>query len=223
VSGVVDSILNVTPALAYLIVACLVFAEDALFVGFVLPGETAAVLGGVVASRGHVQLWLMMVLVVLAAVTGDSVGYEIGKHFGPRILNMRILRKKSDKLDQAQDFLRRRGGAAVFLGRFIAFFRAVMPALAGTSRMPYPRFLAFNAAGGLVWGAGFVLLGFLAGNSYEAVAKIAGRDSAVIIALAAVVVLIIWRVRKARRERNRTGASPAGPHTPSGDNTPEGP
>lgn len=222
-SGVVDSILNVTPALAYLIVACLVFAEDALFVGFVLPGETAAVLGGVVASRGHVQLWLMMVLVVLAAVTGDSVGYEIGKHFGPRILNMRILRKKSDKLDQAQDFLRRRGGAAVFLGRFIAFFRAVMPALAGTSRMPYPRFLAFNAAGGLVWGAGFVLLGFLAGNSYEAVAKIAGRDSAVIIALAAVVVLIIWRVRKARRERNRTGASPAGPHTPSGDNTPEGP
>ena len=223
-SGVVDSILNVTPALAYLIVACLVFAEDALFVGFVLPGETAAVLGGVVASRGHVQLWLMMVLVVLAAVTGDSVGYEIGKHFGPRILNMRILRKKSDKLDQAQDFLRRRGGAAVFLGRFIAFFRAVMPALAGTSRMPYPRFLAFNAAGGLVWGAGFVLLGFLAGNSYEAVAKIAGRDSAVIIALAAVVVLIIWRVRKARRERNRTGASQAGPHTQSGDNnTTEGP
>ncbi len=206
-SGFVDSILNVTPAPAYLIVACLVFAEDALFVGFVLPGETAAVLGGVVASRGHVQLWLMMVLVVFAAITGDSVGYEIGKHLGPRILNMRILRKNREKLDQAQDFLRRREGAAVFLGRFIAFFRAVMPALAGTSGMPYPRFLAFNAAGGLVWGAGFVVLGFLAGNSYETVAKIAGRDRAVIIALTAVVVLIIWRLRKARRERTRTGAS----------------
>ncbi|WP_416173123.1 DedA family protein [Cryobacterium sp. 10C3] len=113
-SGFVDSILNVTPVLAYLIVACLVFAEDALFVGFVLPGETAAVLGGVVASRGHVQLWLMMVLVVLAAILGDSVGYEIGKHFGPRILQMRILRKKHEKLDQAQDFLRRRGERGCF-------------------------------------------------------------------------------------------------------------
>lgn len=221
-SGFVDSILNVTPVLAYLIVACLVFAEDALFVGFVLPGETAAVLGGVVASRGHVQLWLMMVLVVLAAILGDSVGYEIGKHFGPRILQMRILRKKHEKLHQAQDFLRRRGGAAVFLGRFIAFFRAVMPALAGTSRMPYPRFLAFNAAGGLVWGAGFVLLGFLAGNSYEAVARIAGRDSAVIIALAAIIVLIIWRVRKTRRKHNHPSASPSRPHNNSEDDTSEG-
>lgn len=202
-SGFVDSVLNVTPALAYLIVACLVFAEDALFVGFVLPGETAAVLGGVVASRGHVQLWLMMALVVLAAIIGDTVGYEVGKHFGPRLLSLRILRKRSQKLESAQDFLRRRGGAAVFLGRFIAFFRAVMPALAGTSRMPYPRFLAYNAAGGLVWGAGFVLLGFLAGNSYEAVAKIAGRDLALVIAAVVVVAVVVWRVRKSRRERRR--------------------
>lgn len=208
-SGFVDSILNVSPVLAYVIVACLVFAEDALFVGFVLPGETAAVLGGVVASRGNVQLWLMMVLVVLAAIIGDSVGYEIGKHFGPRILDLRVFRKKRKNLGEAQDFLRRRGGAAVFLGRFIAFFRAVMPALAGTSRMPYPRFLVFNAAGGLVWGAGFVLLGFLAGNSYEAVAKAVGRDIAVIIGAVAVIGLIIWRVRRARRDRRRTETSEA--------------
>lgn len=216
-SGFVDSILNVTPFLAYLIVACLVFAEDALFVGFVLPGETAAVLGGVVASRGHVQLWLMMALVVLAAIIGDTVGYEIGKHFGPRLLKLRILRKRVQKLEAAQEFLRRRGGAAVFLGRFIAFFRAVMPALAGTSRMPYPRFLAYNAAGGLVWGAGFVLLGFLAGNSYEAVAKVAGRDLALVIAAVAVVAIVVWRVRKSRRE-HRAGTSAV---DRSGDERPE--
>ena len=208
-SGLVDSILNVTPLLAYVIVACLVFAEDALFVGFVLPGETAAVLGGVVASRGHVQLLLMMLLVVLAAVIGDSVGYEVGKHFGPRILNLRILRKKGKKLDAAREFLRRRGGSAVFLGRFVAFFRAVMPALAGTSMMPYPKFLSFNAAGGLVWGVGFVLLGFLAGNSYEAVAKVAGRDLAAVVAVIVVVLIVVWRVRKARRERrNNPAATP---------------
>ncbi|WP_211878456.1 DedA family protein [Pseudarthrobacter albicanus] len=219
--GFVDGILNVTPALALTLVGLLVFAEDALFVGFVIPGETAAVLGGVVASRGHVALWTMMALVVLAATIGDTVGYEIGKHFGPRVLNLKVMDKRRAKLEKAQDFLRRRGGSAVFLGRFIAFFRAVMPALAGTSRMPYPRFLAFNAAGGLVWGVGFVLLGFLAGNSYEAVAKIAGRDVTVIIALVAVAALIIWRVRKARRERRRTGAPPAGPRNDSVDDAPE--
>lgn len=220
-SGFVDSILNVSPALALTLVGLLVFAEDALFVGFVIPGETAAVLGGVVASRGHVQLWLMMALVVLAAIIGDSVGYEIGKHFGPRVLNLKVMDRRRAKLEKAQDFLRRRGGSAVFLGRFVAFFRAVMPALAGTSRMHYPRFLAFNAAGGLVWGVGFVLLGFLAGNSYEVVAKIAGRDVTVIIALGAVAALVIWRVRKARRERRRTGAAPAGPQNHSVDDAPE--
>ncbi|WP_253905232.1 DedA family protein [Arthrobacter sp. H14] len=130
------------------------FAEDALFFGFVIPGETAAVLGGVIASRGHVELWMMMVLVVLAAIVGDTVGYEIGKHFGSRMLNLKVMDKRRAKLDKTQDFLRRRGGSAVFLDRFAAFFRAVMPALAGTSRTPYPRFLAFNATGGLVWGAG---------------------------------------------------------------------
>ncbi|WP_426997763.1 DedA family protein [Pseudarthrobacter sp. N5] len=206
-SGFVDSILNVNPLLALTLVGLLVFAEDALFIGFVIPGETAAVLGGVVASRGHVELWMMMILVVLAAIVGDTVGYEIGKHFGPRVLNLKVMNKRRAKLDKAQDFLRRRGGSAVFLGRFVAFFRAVMPALAGTSRMHYPRFLAFNAAGGVVWGAGFVLLGFLGGNSYEAVAKAAGRDITAVVLLVAVIAFIVWRVRKARRER-RTGAPP---------------
>ena len=209
-SQFVDGILNVPPVLAYVVVACLVFAEDALFIGFILPGETAAVLGGVVASRGNVQLWLMMVLVVLAAVVGDSVGYEVGKHLGPRFLDLPVLRKRRRKLDEAQDFLRRRGGAAVFLGRFVAFFRAVMPALAGTARMPYLRFLAFNVAGGIVWGTGFVLLGFLAGNSYETVAKAAGRDIAVVVVLLVVIALVAWRVRKARSERDRREEPEAG-------------
>jgi membrane-associated protein len=96
-----------------------------------------------------------------------------------------------------------------------------MPALAGTSRMPYPKFLAFNAVGGLVWGAGFVLLGFLARNSYEVVAKIAGRDIAVVIALVAVAALVIWRVRKARREQRPTSAPPGRPQNDSVDDAPE--
>lgn len=201
-STFIDGVLNVSPLVAYIAVFCLVFAEDALFVGFVIPGETAAVLGGVVASRGQVQLWMMVVLVVLAAITGDSVGYEVGKHFGPRLLKLKIFNRHRAQLEKAQDFLRQRGGSAVFLGRFTAFFRAVMPALAGTSHMPYRRFLAYNAAGGIAWGIGFVLLGFLAGNSYEAVAKAAGRDIAVVIGIVVVLALIIWRIRSHRIKNN---------------------
>ncbi|MDD7833718.1 MULTISPECIES: DedA family protein [Paenarthrobacter] len=199
--GFIDGLLSVSPALAYTLVALFVFAEDAFFLGFVIPGETAAVLGGVIASRGEVQLGWMMALVVLAAIIGDTVGYEVGRHAGTRLLESRALKRHREKLGKAQEFLRRRGGAAVFLGRFVAFFRAVMPALAGTSHMHYPRFLAFNAAGGLVWGVGFVLLGYLAGNSYEVVAKVVGRDITAVAVALALVAVVIWRIRSARRKR----------------------
>ncbi|WP_427131822.1 DedA family protein [Pseudarthrobacter sp. S9] len=152
----------------------------------------------------------MMAVVVLAAVVGDTVGYELGKHPGPRFLDLGVMKNRRAALDRAQDFLRRRGGWAVFFGRFVAFFRAVMPALAGTSRMHYPRFLVFNAAGGLVWGAGFVLLGFFAGNSYEAVAKVAGRDITAAVLVTGIIVLIVWRIRRART-RARRAAAPSDP------------
>ena len=197
-TNLVDRILTLNATLVYVVVGLLVFAEDALFVGFVLPGETAAVLGGVVASQGRVQLWLMMIVVAATAVIGDSVGYEIGRHAGPRILDLRILDKRRARLDDAQDFLRRRGGSAVFLGRFVAFFRAVLPALAGVSRMPYRKFLAFNALGGLTWGVGFVLLGYLAGNSYKAVESYVGRGAGIAVSAVVVLAVVIWRVRAHR-------------------------
>jgi membrane-associated protein len=201
VGSLVERILAVPGALVYVLVGLIVFAEDALFVGFVIPGETAAVLGGVDASRGHVDLWLMILLVVVAAIVGDTVGYAIGWRVGPRILQARILRRYRRRLGEAQEFLARRGGSAVFLGRFVAFFRAVMPALAGSARMPYGRFIAFNAAGGVIWGTGFVLLGFLAGNSYAAVEKAIGRGVALAVLGLVLLALLIWRIRRHRAER----------------------
>jgi membrane protein DedA with SNARE-associated domain len=187
--------------LVYSVVGALVFVEDALFVGFVVPGETAAVLGGVAASIGHVQLPIVIIVVVAAAIIGDSVGYEVGARFGPRLLNIGLLRKREKSLQNARALLARRGGTAVFLGRFIAFFRAVMPALAGIAHMPYRRFLAFNAAGGLTWGLGSVLLGYLAGDSYSAVEKVAGRATAIGVAVIAIIALVVWRIRRRTAHR----------------------
>lgn len=199
--SITDWLSRSSGAAVYAIVGALVFCEDALFFGFVLPGETAVVLGGVMASQGRVSVYWLAAVVVLAAVAGDSVGYEVGRRFGPRILETRPLRGHRKRIDQARDFIRRRGPAAVFLGRFIAFFRAMMPALAGISRMPYRTFLLFNALGGLVWGVGFTLLGYFAGSAYKQVEKTAGTAVAAVVAAVVVVALVVWEVRRHRRGR----------------------
>jgi membrane protein DedA with SNARE-associated domain len=200
-SSLMDRLLHLDAILVYSVVGALVFVEDALFVGFVVPGETAAILGGVAASIGHVQLPIVIIVVVAAAIIGDSVGYEVGVRFGPKLLNIGLLRKREKSLQNARELLARRGGTAVFLGRFIAFFRAVMPALAGIAHMPYRRFLAFNAAGGLTWGLGSVLLGYLAGDSYSAVEKVAGRATAIGVAVIALIALVVWRIRRRTAQR----------------------
>jgi membrane protein DedA with SNARE-associated domain len=201
VSGFLDHLLNAPTWTVLGLVGLIVFSEDALFVGFVLPGETAAVLGGVAASRGNVSLAAMLAVVVLAAIVGDSVGYEVGRKVGTRILRWHALDRRRARLDAAADLLSRRGGAAVFLGRWTAFFRAVMPALAGTVRMPYPRFLAFNAAGGLLWGVTVVLVGYFAGESYARIEGLVGRGAAVALAAIVVIVVVVWQVRRRRAER----------------------
>jgi membrane-associated protein len=205
VSGLVHRILELPGWLVLLVAGLMVFAEDALFVGFVVPGETVALLAGAAAKLGHVSLSGVLIVVIVAAIVGDSLGYEIGRHLGPRVLRQRIFDKRRKRLDDAQDFLARRGGSAVFLGRWIAFFRAVMPFLAGTARMRYPKFLAWNAAGGLAWGATVVLLGYAAGASYAQVEKTFGRDAAFVAFAVMVAALVIWRIRRHGAER-RAGA-----------------
>lgn len=201
---IIDAVRNAGPLPAYLIISALVFAEDAFFIGFILPGETAAVLGGVLASQHHLQLWLVLVLVIAAAIGGDTAGYQIGRRFGSQILEISLLQKRRAGLDRARDLLARKGGSAVFLGRFTAFFRAVMPALAGLSHMPYRRFLAFNIAGGATWGAAVVLAGYFAGSAYLTAAKTFGPTATIALLAALTAAAAAWYVRK------RTKAKPPG-------------
>lgn len=203
-TGLVDKILGLPGWLVLLVTGAVVFTEDALFVGFVVPGETVALLAGAAARIGHVPLAGVLAVVIVAAVAGDSIGYEVGRRLGPRLLDLRILAKRRKRLDEARAFLARRGGSAVFLGRWVAFFRAVMPALTGTSRMRYRKFLAYNAAGGIAWGATVVLLGYAAGASYRQVEKSFGRDAAFAVLAVVVVAVVVWRVRKHLGERARS-------------------
>lgn len=201
ISGVVDRILGLPGWLILVVAGLIVFAEDALFVGFILPGETVALLAGAAAKLGHVPLAGVLAVVIVAAIVGDTIGYELGRHLGPRVLELPLLAKRRTRISDAQDFLARRGGSAVFLGRWVAFFRAVTPFLAGTARMRYPTFLAWNAAGGIAWGATVVLLGYAAGASYAQVEKSFGRGAAFVVLAVALIGVIAWRVRKHRADR----------------------
>jgi membrane-associated protein len=207
VHAVTSAIESLPPLAAYAIIAALVFGEAAVFIGFILPGETAVVLGGFLSSTNHLNIAVLCVLVVTAAVVGDSVGYEVGRVFGPRVVRWRLLDRHEARLAIARGMLRDKGGPAIFLGRFTAFFRAVMPGLAGLSQMQYRRFLVWNALGGLIWGVGFTLVGYFAGASYEKVAATIGRGSAIVLAAIVIGLFVLWQVRRrsAKREAARAG------------------
>jgi membrane-associated protein len=173
---------------AYLLVGALVFAEAAVMLGFVFPGETAAILGGVLASTGGVDLAGIVAVVVLCAIAGDSVGYAVGARWGRQLLRLGPLRKRQRGLDAALDQLNRRGPIAVFVARFSAFLRAVVPGLAGMSSMHYRVFLTANAVGGLCWGLLYCLLGYFVGQRVE---KATGIASDVVLGLIVVVVVVL--------------------------------
>jgi membrane-associated protein len=191
---------------AYLLVGLLVFAEAAVMLGFVFPGETAAILGGVLASKGGVNLEAILVVVVVCAIAGDSVGYAVGDKWGPKLLALGPLKKREKGITTALDQLNRRGPIAVFVARFSAFLRAVVPGLAGLSSMHYRTFLWANAAGGLCWGVLYVLLGYFVGQSVEKATGIAS-DIVLGLILVVIVVLVVRHFRKDKAEFEGTAES----------------
>ncbi len=128
------------------------------------------------------------------------MGYEVGRQFGPRLLGTRLLRRHRSRLDGVRGRLHDKGGVTVFVSRFTALLRAVTPALSGMSRMPYRRFLVYNAAGGAAWGVGVVVLGYLAGTSYQRVQSSLGGVGAGLLLLFAVVGLVLWHRSHHRAE-----------------------
>ncbi len=202
--GIAGSLLHFHGPAAYALVGFLAFAEAALLVGFFIPGETAVVIGGVLAGLNQVNLLLIMLIVVVCAITGDSVGYEVGKRVGPWLLNHRPM-KGNVGVAKTTVLLERFGGPAVFLGRFIAFARAVIPGLAGMSGVRYRTFLFYNAIGGTLWGVGYTLLGFVVGKSFETILKTVGMWSA--IGIGSVVVLLFLGHHFLKRRRKRRGTT----------------
>ena len=213
-SWLTDHILHLHGAAALFIVFLVPALEASAFVGFVFPGEIAVVLGGVIASHGTVPLPAVMAAAILGAFAGDAVGYYVGRRWGRQMLHgsigrLPIIRSRLHKdLDAAQAFLERRGGMAVFIGRFTVALRILIPGLAGMSRIRYRTFALYNGLGAVVWGGGFAILGYLAGTAWqrvEADARWAGLGLLVLIVVGLIVYHFV-RTRAARHQKDLAGA-----------------
>src|SRR4051794_7253807 len=201
-SSLADRLLAVPPWLALLLIFVIPAAEASIFVGLFFPGELIILLGGVLANQDKLPLWSVIAVGSAGAIIGDSIGYEVGRHFGDRVL-ARLPKRlvKPEQLDRGRDLLRRKGGRAVFLGRFTAALRALVPGLAGTSRLPYPTFLLFNVLGAVTWVTVTAVTGYIVGSSYHHAEKRLSLISFGILAL-----VVGWLLYRALRRSVRLRA-----------------
>ena len=183
----------------YALVGALAFLETGAFVGLVAPGETAVVLGGVVAAEGGVDLIPMLAITWAAAALGDLASFALGRHLGRRFLveHGRRIGVTPPRLERVEDFFSRHGGKAILIGRFIGLVRAVAPFLAGASAMRLSAFLPWSLLGTGLWAATFTLVGYAFHDSFSAAA---GNLTHGALALA-FIAAAIFALRARRRSR----------------------
>ena len=178
----------------FILLILFAFLEAAAFVGFILPGETSLLIGGVLAHSHVWSFWLFLICAIVGAIAGDSVGYEVGKHFGARIKVNRLGRLVVEKRWRiAEHIFSKYHGGAIFFGRAQALLRALIPAMAGMHNVPYRTFLKWNAAGGIVFSAIIVSLGYQFANSLSALEKYLKYWALGFLTLVVFVVILIKR------------------------------
>jgi membrane protein DedA with SNARE-associated domain/membrane-associated phospholipid phosphatase len=203
-SRISDVILSLHGWVALLVVFLLPALEASVFFGFLFPGEIAVILGGVLAFQHRIGLGAAIAVAVAGAVVGDTIGYAVGRRWGRRMLQGSLGRfVKSHHLDQAEGFLAHHGGKAVFLGRWTAALRVLIPGLAGMSGVHYRTFAIWNLLGGSLWATTFVLVGYAAGEGWRRVEEVAKRASLVLLLLLVLVVAIVLLARWVTRHPER--------------------
>ena len=178
----------------YLVIFIVVTLECQAVLGLVMPGESLVLVGGFFAEQGQLDLGALIFVISIAAILGDSIGYELGRHLGRGWLLKHGERfgLRQERMDRVDAFFVRHGGKAVFGSHFMHLLRALMPFVAGARRMRYLKFLLFNAVGCIVWATVFATLGYLAGETWRVAAKWIGRASEIIGGALLLAIALGW-------------------------------
>ena len=181
-------------------VLAIVFAESGLLIGFFLPGDSLLVTAGLVASAGALNIWWLNVLLIVAAVVGDSTGYAIGRRLGPRLFTrQKSLLFNPAHVERTRRFYERYGAKTIVIARFVPIVRTFAPVLAGVGEMEYRRFVFYNVAGGVGWVVSMTSAGYLMGQF-----PVIGSNIHIVVLIVIVLSLIPIAVELLRERRRRS-------------------
>ncbi len=187
-------------------------------IGLPVPGETMLIAAAIYAGTTHdLNIGLVIAAAAAGGIMGDNIGFWLGRALGYRLLLRygRYIKLSARRVKLGQYLFLRHGGKVVFFGRFVPVLRALAAFLAGANRMDWPRFLVFNAAGGMVWASAYGMAAFWLGREVERLAKPVGIALGVAAVIAIIVLLVILRGQEARLEQEAEHALP-GPLEPPG-------
>jgi membrane-associated protein len=189
------NIINQYGAWTYAILFAVIFMETGFVVTPFLPGDSLLFAAGTFAALGSMNVWVLVLLLMIAAIAGDTVNYWIGHYLGDRAYNIKWI--KREYLDRTHAFFEKHGGKTIFLARFVPIVRTFAPFVAGMGRMSYSYFFSYNVFGGIVWVLLFTFLGYFFGN----IPFVKKNFELVILAIIFIsVVPAVWEALKARRE-----------------------
>jgi membrane-associated protein len=186
----------------YALLVAIVFTETGLLVGFFLPGDSLLITAGLVAATGALNIWWLNLLLIVAAVIGDSVGYAIGARLGPALFTReKSLLFNPRHVQRTREFYARHGARTIVIARFVPIIRTFAPVVAGVGGMEYRRFLVFNVAGGVGWVVSMTWAGYLLGSLIPNINQYIHVVVIVVIVLSCVPIVI-----ELQRARGRPSA-----------------
>jgi membrane-associated protein len=200
-SGILDGSVSLSDLIrwgGYAVLVAIVFCETGLLIGFFLPGDSLLITAGLVAATGVLDIWLLNVLLIVAAIVGDSVGYAIGYRVGPRLFTREdSLLFNRKHLLRTKVFYEKYGGKTIVLARFIPLIRTFAPVVAGIGQMEYRRFLFYNVFGGIGWVVSLTWAGYLLGTLVPDISRYIHVVVVVVIVLSMVPIVVeLWKARR---------------------------
>ena len=180
----------------YLILFAIIFLETGLVITPLLPGDSLLFVTGTFAAKGYINIALIIFLLSIAAILGDTVNYWIGNYFGEKVFeNNRFFKK--EHLEKTKEFYRKHGGKTIIIARFVPIIRTFAPFVAGIGKMSYTRFISFNVIGGIAWVIGFVLAGYYFGSIPII------KENLTLVIMAIIIVSLIPPVMEYMRMRKK--------------------